>query len=423
MDSVVYCTINESLECAEGMWIARNNLKVLSRARIPVWRAYRFASTAASEADEEALEFQELNPLLLKRVSGVSKELAELEKQISNGYDEDVQRKYNSLMSLQDVYDRYKEQLGNYRELKEMIDVDKSLAEEAAAELHELVPNLKKTTQDLLHKLIPPHPFAEKACMLELRPGVGGSEAMIFAKDLLNMYIGYAHNKKWKHHIVSIRENEAGSGIMDAVLAIDEPGTYNILKYEAGVHRVQRIPATESKGRTHTSTAAVVVLPQLGDEGKDLDAFERSFKPEEIRIDVKRASGKGGQHVNTTESAVRLTHIPTGIMIHMQDERSQHRNKAKAFSILRSKLAELEQQQKAEKERQVRKEQVTTMDRSDKIRTYNFSQNRITDHRCGLNLYDLEGVISGERLDDVINAVRSFDDNIQAESIIETNQS
>lgn len=375
----------------------------------------RYNSTITSGNVED---FTEINPKLLQRAENYTRELQEIEKHISDGYDTELQKKYSTLMSLQEVYNSYKRQVESLHELREMIEQDKALADEATEELNELLPTLKQTSSDLLSKLIPPHPFADKACMLELRPGVGGIEAMIFAQDLLNMYISYAHNKKWKSHLVSKRENESGSGIMEAVLAIDEPGAYNDLKYEAGVHRVQRIPATESKGRVHTSTAAVIVLPQLGEDEKELDAFERSFKPEDIRIDVKRASGKGGQHVNTTESAVRLTHIPTGIMIHMQDERSQHRNKAKAFSILRAKLAELERQQKEEQARNVRKEQVTTMDRSDKIRTYNFTQNRITDHRCGFNLYDLEGVIAGERLDEVIEAVRHYDDNEQAQRLL-----
>ena len=190
---------------------------------------------------------------------------------------------------------------------------------------------------------------------------------MIFAQDLLNMYAGYAQNKKWKFHLISKSENQSGSGIVDAILSIDEPGSYNRLRHEAGVHRVQRIPATETKGRTHTSTAAVVVLPQMGEESeKASDAYERSFKPDEIRIDVMRASGKGGQHVNTTDSAVRITHFPSGIVVSMQDERSQHKNKAKAFAILRARLAEKERQEKEEKERSVRKDQVTTTDRSDR---------------------------------------------------------
>ncbi|KAL3234841.1 Peptide chain release factor 1, mitochondrial [Nakaseomyces bracarensis] len=381
----------------------------------------RYNSSAQSD---EIGDFTEINPKLLQRAQNYTNEIKGIEKDISSGYDSELQKRYSTLISLQEVYEKYQQQVDSLHELKEMVEQDQSLADEASEEIKELLPNLRQTSSELLGMLIPAHPFADKACMLELRPGVGGVEAMIFAQDLLNMYISYAHNKKWKYHLVSKRENESGSGVMEAVLAIDEPGAYNQLKYEAGVHRVQRIPATESKGRVHTSTAAVIVLPQLGDEnGKDLDAYERSFTPEEIRIDVKRASGKGGQHVNTTESAVRLTHIPTGIMIHMQDERSQHRNKAKAFSILRSKLAELERQQKEEEARNVRKEQVTTMDRSDKIRTYNFTQNRITDHRCGFNLYALDGVMAGERLDEVIDANRKYDDNEQAKRLLAESES
>ena len=244
---------------------------------------------------------------------------------------------------------------------------------------------------------------------------MGGTEAMIFTQDLLNMYIGYAHSHKWKYRILAQDENESGDGLVDAILNIDEPGSYDKLRFESGVHRVQRIPATETKGRTHTSTAAVVVLPQMGDDSdRAINAYERTFKPDEIRIDVMRARGKGGQHVNTTDSAVRLTHFPTGIVVSMQDERSQQKNKAKAFTILRARLAEREQKLKEEKERDARKEQVTTTDRSDKIRTYNYPQNRVTDHRCGLTLYALDAIMKGERLGEVIDAMRQFDDRERA---------
>lgn len=283
-------------------------------------------------------------------------------------------------------------------------------------------PQYETTSSRLVNKLLPPHPFADKPSLLELRPGVGGIEAMIFTQNLLDMYIGYANYRKWKYRIISKNENESGSGIIDAILSIEEAGSYDRLRFEAGVHRVQRIPSTETKGRTHTSTAAVVVLPQIGDESaKSIDAYERTFKPGEIRVDIMRASGKGGQHVNTTDSAVRLTHIPSGIVVSMQDERSQHKNKAKAFTILRARLAEKERLEKEEKERKARKIQVSSTNRSDKIRTYNFPQNRITDHRCGFTLLDLPGVLSGERLDEVIEAMSKYDSTERAKELLESN--
>lgn len=297
--------------------------------------------------------------------------------------------------------------------------IQASLRDEAELELVQIKPQLEKTASSLLTQLLPPHPFADRPCILEIRPGVGGIEAMIFAQDLLNMYINFAHIKRWKYHLISSSENESGSGIVDAILSIDEPGSYEMLRFESGVHRVQRIPATETKGRTHTSTAAVVVLPQMAEDSeKEADSYERTFKPDEIRIDVMRARGKGGQHVNTTDSAVRLTHYPSGIVINMQNERSQHKNKAKAFAILRARLAEAERKEKEEKARALRKGQVTTTDRSDKIRTYNFPQNRVTDHRCGFNLHDMEGIMAGERLEDVISAMSVYDSDSRAKELL-----
>lgn len=379
---------------------------------------YRRFQSAISEAN---LQFSELHPSILKRAEKYSVELEELKKQMYDGgmFDDDKQKHYSRVSAIADAYEKYHEQMSNFKGLQEMIEIVPSLKEDAEAELSELLPHFKLTSNLLLNRLLPPHQFADKPSIIELRPGVGGIEAMIFAQDLLNMYIGYANHRKWKYHIIARNENESGSGIVDAILSIDEPGSYDTLRFEVGVHRVQRVPATETKGRTHTSTAAVVVLPQMSNgTEKEADAYERTFKPDEIRIDVMRARGKGGQHVNTTDSAVRLTHYPSGIVISMQDERSQHKNKAKAFDILRARLAERERLEKEEKERALRKDQVTTTDRSDKIRTYNFPQNRVTDHRCGLTLYAIEAVMTGERLDEVIEAVKNVDADIRAKSLL-----
>lgn len=390
--------------------------------RLSFNKYFRLGPTAKkwfSSAPENGFIIDELHPSLIKRVVKYVDDMHSLEALLSQGesFDETTQKRYAKVSFIKDMYERYQQQLQGLEELQELIEEDPSLRDEAEIEFTRLLPDLKGTSNELLNRLIPPHPFAEKPCILELRPGVGGIEAMIFAQDLLNMYTGYAHSKRWKYRIISKNENQSGSGIVDAILSIDEPGSYDRLKYEAGVHRVQRVPATETKGRTHTSTAAVVVLPQMGDD-KEVDSFERTFKPDEIRIDVMRASGKGGQHVNTTDSAVRLTHYPSGIVISMQDERSQHKNKAKAFAILRSKLAEKERKEKEDKERSARKDQVSTIDRSDKIRTYNYPQNRITDHRSGYNLHDMEGIMSGERLDEVIDAIQKFDCDLKAKELL-----
>ncbi|CAI4039140.1 hypothetical protein SMKI_07G1110 [Saccharomyces mikatae IFO 1815] len=369
-------------------------------------------------------QYSELSPLLVKQAEKYEAELKELDKDLSCGihFDVNKQKHHSNLSALTDAFIEYKEKLNELKGLQEIILSDPSLKEEAEQEYVELVPKYEATSSRLVNKLLPPHPFAEKPSLLELRPGVGGVEAMIFAQNLLDMYIGYANYKKWKYRIISKNENESGSGIIDAILSIEEAGSYDRLRFEAGVHRVQRIPSTETKGRTHTSTAAVIVLPQMGDESsKSIDAYERTFKPGEIRIDIMRASGKGGQHVNTTDSAVRLTHIPSGIVVSMQDERSQHKNKAKAFTILRARLAEKERLEKEEKERKARKSQVSSTNRSDKIRTYNFPQNRITDHRCGFTLLDLPGVLSGERLDEVIEAMTKHDNTERAKELLESN--
>ncbi|AHY79242.1 Mrf1p [Saccharomyces cerevisiae YJM987] len=386
----------------------------------------RLTSTTTNSKSNGSIptQYTELSPLLVKQAEKYEAELKDLDKDLSCGihFGVNKQKHYAKLSALTDTFIEYKEKLNELKSLQEMIVSDPSLRAEAEQEYAELVPQYETTSSRLVNKLLPPHPFADKPSLLELRPGVGGIEAMIFTQNLLDMYIGYANYRKWKYRIISKNENESGSGIIDAILSIEEAGSYDRLRFEAGVHRVQRIPSTETKGRTHTSTAAVVVLPQIGDESaKSIDAYERTFKPGEIRVDIMRASGKGGQHVNTTDSAVRLTHIPSGIVVSMQDERSQHKNKAKAFTILRARLAEKERLEKEEKERKARKSQVSSTNRSDKIRTYNFPQNRITDHRCGFTLLDLPGVLSGERLDEVIEAMSKYDSTERAKELLESN--
>ncbi|CAI4912569.1 AVN_HP_G0103900.mRNA.1.CDS.1 [Saccharomyces cerevisiae] len=386
----------------------------------------RLTSTTTNSKSNGSIptQYTELSPLLVKQAEKYEAELKDLDKDLSCGihFDVNKQKRYAKLSALTDTFIEYKEKLNELKSLQEMIVSDPSLRAEAEQEYAELVPQYETTSSRLVNKLLPPHPFADKPSLLELRPGVGSIEAMIFTQNLLDMYIGYANYRKWKYRIISKNENESGSGIIDAILSIEEAGSYDRLRFEAGVHRVQRIPSTETKGRTHTSTAAVVVLPQIGDESaKSIDAYERTFKPGEIRVDIMRASGKGGQHVNTTDSAVRLTHIPSGIVVSMQDERSQHKNKAKAFTILRARLAEKERLEKEEKERKARKSQVSSTNRSDKIRTYNFPQNRITDHRCGFTLLDLPGVLSGERLNEVIEAMSKYDSTERAKELLESN--
>ncbi|CCD26503.1 Mrf1p NDAI_0H03300 [Naumovozyma dairenensis CBS 421] len=384
-----------------------------SVGRLPSPKFSTFQTTILKRRWQTTLSSEKptvLNRLLLKKAEQNLQEFKKLTDDLSKGvsFDVDNQKKYAKLSSICNIYENYMTSFNDCNELKQMIESDPTLREEAELELKESTKQLSHASSQLMKALLPSHPFASEPCIIELRPGAGGIEAMIFTQDLLNMYINYCHNKKWKYTIMEKNENESGDGIIDATITIDQPGSYDRLRFEAGVHRVQRIPATETKGRTHTSTAAVVVLPKVpetGSSGKEL----REFKPDEVRIDIMRARGKGGQHVNTTDSAVRLTHLPTGIVVSMQDERSQHKNKAKAYAILRARLLDKEQREKDEKERSLRKDQVTTTDRSDKIRTYNYPQNRVTDHRCGYTLYALDAVMNGTRLDEVIDAISDYE--------------
>lgn len=353
---------------------------------------------------------KDIHPLLLKRAENMEKEYG-----VMSGDFQGDQVKLSKLASVVEYYHKYKEDVSNVQSLKEIVEGDDAeLVEEAKMELAGIVPELNKSIQQLQKRLLPARKYDDKPAILELRPGVGGSEAGLFTNDLKNMYINYANGKRWKWEIIS--ENSSNGSVTEVILGIDNDQAYNLLRHESGVHRVQRIPSTESKGRVHTSTSAVVVLPKVssGTEAS-LKDDERQFQPGEVRIDTMRAGGKGGQHVNTTDSAVRLVHIPTGIIVQQQDERSQPKNKAKAFSILRARLAALEREKQVMEQRKLRTDQVTTTDRSDKIRTYNYPQNRVTDHRCGYSIHDLEGCMNGSRLDDLIEKieVHEFEERLQ----------
>ncbi|KAK9473628.1 uncharacterized protein V1510DRAFT_414532 [Dipodascopsis tothii] len=350
-----------------------------------------------------------LHPLLLGKARELEREHASLATALADGsaYDPAQATKFARLESVVHHLRAYEGLVETVGELEQMLG-DAALKAEAEAELEETETSLDGAVGRLEGLLVPAHPFADMPCLLELRPGVGGSEAALFAKDLLDMYLAYCALQRWPTQVLSITKvpsSGGAEGISEAVLVVEQVGAYARLQYEGGIHRVQRVPETETKGRVHTSTAAVIVLPQI--EAAE-DEGERAFAPGEVRIDVMRARGAGGQHVNTTDSAVRLTHIPTGIVVSMQDDRSQHKNKAKAFMILRARLAEKERVERAAKERSARTSQVTTTDRSDKIRTYNYQQNRITDHRCGFSLYDLTGCMAGESLDTLVDHVDAW---------------
>ena len=263
-------------------------------------------------------------------------------------------------------------------------------------ELSELEDKLPQMEEDLKILLLPKDPNDEKNVFLEIRAGTGGEEAALFAQDLLRMYLRYAERRGWKTEIMDANDTGIG-GIKEAIVLIKGKGAYSRLKYESGTHRVQRVPETESSGRIHTSAATVAVLPEVDD-------VEVEINPNDVRVDVYRSSGNGGQCVNTTDSAVRLTHIPTGLVVTCQDEKSQIKNKEKAFKVLRSRLYDLKLQEQNDEISAERRSQVGSGDRSERIRTYNFPQGRVTDHRIGMTLYKLDGFLDGE-IDEIIDGL------------------
>jgi len=284
-----------------------------------------------------------------------------------------------------------------FQEAKAMLD-DEEMRELAQQEMEELGSRITALENRLYQLVVPPDPMDGRNIFLEIRAGTGGEEAALFAGELLRMYMRYAANKGWTVDIASINETGIG-GVKEVVAQISGKRVYSFLKYESGTHRVQRVPKTEAGGRIHTSAVTVAVLPEV----EDVDV---QIRPEDISVDVFRASGAGGQHVNKTDSAVRMTHIPTGIVVTCQDERSQHQNRAKALAILRSRLYEMELRKQEAETASMRREQVGSGDRSEKVRTYNFPQNRLTDHRIGLTLYKLDQIMEGD-LDEVIKALQA----------------
>jgi len=270
----------------------------------------------------------------------------------------------------------------------------------AREEVERLTAESDRLEADLRLKLVPADPSDERDVIVEVRAGAGGEEASLFAADLYRMYARYAERRKWKVDVMSTSESESG-GYKEIIAEVRGDGAYSRLKFESGVHRVQRVPTTEAQGRIHTSTATVSVLPEA-------DEVELQIDEKDLRVDVYRSSGPGGQSVNTTDSAVRITHLPTGVVVAIQDEKSQHKNRAKAMSVLRARLLELEQERQAAERGEERRSQVGTGERSEKIRTYNFPDDRVTDHRIGLTVHNLAGLLEGD-LDRVIEPLMAAD--------------
>jgi peptide chain release factor 1 len=311
-------------------------------------------------------------------------------------------RSQSALTDIVAVFREYKEINRQVEDLKGMLaeERDPEMREMAEAEQDELTKSKKKLEEDLKILLLPKDPNDEKNVIMEIRAGAGGDEAALFAGDLYKMYTKYAESQNWKTEPLSASFTDIG-GFKEIILMIEGQGAYSRLKYESGVHRVQRIPATESGGRIHTSTVTVAVLP----EAEEVDV---AINPNDIRIDIFCSSGPGGQSVNTTQSAVRITHLPTGIVVSCQDEKSQHKNKDKALKVLRARLLEKAQEEAAGEIAQERKSQVGTGDRSERIRTYNYPQGRVSDHRIGLTLHKLDSILMGD-IEEIITALISAD--------------
>lgn len=301
-----------------------------------------------------------------------------------------LNKEYKDLKLIMDKRDRYIELTNNIKEAEEIIadGSDVEMLEMAKLQLDEAKEALPKLEDEIKFLLIPKDPEDAKDVVMEIRAGTGGDEASIFAGDLYRMYVKYCESKGWKTNVIDLSEGTSG-GFKEIHFEVSGEDVYGTLKFEAGVHRVQRVPQTETQGRVHTSAATVMVLPEAED-------FDVQIDPKDVRIDYFCSSGPGGQSVNTTYSAVRLTHVPTGIVAQCQDEKSQHKNKDKAFKVLRSRLYDLELAKKQEEDAAKRNSQVSSGDRSAKIRTYNYPQGRVTDHRIGLTLYDLQNIMNGD---------------------------
>ncbi len=355
----------------------------------------------SGENQEEKIMFDKLEDLLI-RFEEILSELQEPDVANDQNRFRKLMKEQNDLTPIVEAFKEYKSCKQAIADSLEMLETetDEEMKELAKEELNESKKRVEELERELKILLLPKDPNDDKNVMVEIRAGAGGDEAALFAAEIYRMYIHYAESRRWKVELVECEEIGIG-GMKNVTFMITGNGAYSVMKYESGVHRVQRVPETESGGRIHTSTITVAVMPEA--EEVDVQIDEK-----DIRIDVMRASGNGGQCVNTTDSAVRLTHYPTGIVIYSQTEKSQLQNKEKAFALLRAKLYDIECQKRHDAESEARKSQIGTGDRSEKIRTYNFPQGRVTDHRIGLTLYKLDKIMNGD-IQEIIDACIAAD--------------
>ncbi|KAJ9497302.1 Peptide chain release factor 1, mitochondrial [Exophiala xenobiotica] len=389
----------------------------LRTAARPVFARVRYQSSSTPSES-----YAQVSPILLRRARAVAAERDQLSAANAESYDVAVAKKIGELSPVCTALKDWEDAQNSLNELTSLLhdpSSDAELRSLAQSDIDSTVSTLPALTNRLKTALIPPHPFANMPCMIEFHPGAGGSEASLFAQSLLDMYRAFCARMGWSTTLASYTADDSVPEVAmtDALLEINAPGSYDILRSEAGVHRVQRVPSTEKKGRTHTSAVSVLVLPNLPETGgEDLDyenpESDYYIAPQDVRSETMRARGAGGQHVNKTDSAIRLTHIPTGIVISMQESRSQHKNREKAWQLLRSKLAQIRREQREAEVINLRRSVmggVARTGREDKVRTYNYSQNRVTDHRSGKESSNLDDILGGGlELEDLMDSVREW---------------
>lgn len=339
---------------------------------------------------------------LNERYNEINERLMQTETVNNNALYRDLMKEYSQLTPIVEMYRRYERACASLKEAEELMygETDRDLKEMAEEQYAEAKEEIAFCSEELKIMLLPKDPNDSRNVIVEIRAGAGGEEAALFANSLFRMYSMYAEGKRWKAEILNANRTELG-GVKEVSFSIEGEGAYSRFKYESGVHRVQRVPETESQGRIQTSTVTVAVLPEA-------EEVELNIDEKDLRIDVFRASGAGGQHINKTESAVRITHIPTGMVVECQDERSQQKNKDRAMKVLCSRLLEMKQEEQEKAIAGERRSQIGTGDRSERIRTYNFPDGRVTDHRIGLTLYKIDSIMNGS-IDELIDALATAD--------------